>query len=202
MPSIMSPEMIAEELGRTGLCICPDFLSQQTLRETQADFNLIHDANEFYRAGTGQGEQKQVRDLVRRDEIHWLDRKAQTPSQTVLWEKLDSLMPAFNRFLYLGLGELQGHYASYAEGGYYRRHLDCFKNDNSRIVSVILYLNKDWRPSDGGELRIHHTDKTYVDVAPIGGTMLCFLSREIEHEVLLCHSPRMSFAGWFTNCPP
>ena len=32
---------------------------------------------------------------------------------------------------------------------------------------------------------------------PVGGTLVCFLSAETGHEVLLCHAARLSFTGWF-----
>lgn len=193
----MTSEMIAERLQRTGFCICPDFLSQQALRETRVDFDSIQNAGEFYRAGIGQGKHKQVHDLVRRDEIHWLDRNATNPIQSVLWEKFDSLRLAFNHTLFLGLGALEGHYATYPDGGFYGKHLDCFQNDNTRIVSLVLYLNQNWNPSNGGQLRLYHKDGSHRDIVPEGGAMVCFMSRESVHEVLPCHSPRYSFAGWF-----
>ena len=197
----MTPEMVAEQLGRTGLCICPGFLSQKALCETRADLDAIQSAGGFYRAGTGKGVRKKVNDLVRRDEIHWLDRVLGNPVQSGLWEKLDSLKQALNRTLYLGLADFEGHYAVYPEGGFYRRHLDCFRKDDARKVSLVLYLNQDWKPSHGGQLRIYSSsdsrDGSHVDVDPVGGTMVCFMSRESEHEVRLNYRPRFSFTGWF-----
>jgi SM-20-related protein len=197
----MTHEMIAERLERTGLCICPDFISQQSLRETRADFDAIQKSGAFCRAGVGQGD-KQVHDLVRRDETHWLDRAAGNAVQSALFKKLDSLKVAFNHTLYLGLDVLEGHYAAYPDGGFYGRHLDCFHQDDTRVVSLVLYLNQDWKPGDGGQLRIYNKDESHVDVVPVGGTMVCFMSRESEHEVLSCHGPRFSFAGWFKRSVP
>jgi SM-20-related protein len=151
----------------------------------------------FHRAGTGQGSGRQVRDLVRNDEIHWFDRTTANPVQTALWEKLDSLKVAFNRVLYLGLNDFEGHYAVYPVGGFYRRHLDSFQQDGARKVSVILYLNQNWQRADGGELRVYKKDGTYVEVNPIGGTLVCFMSQESEHEVMPSFRVRSSFVGWY-----
>ena len=148
---------------------------------------------------------KGVQDSVRKDEIYWLERLGPVADssavQAMLWQKLDSLKQALNRSLYLGLTDFEGHYAIYPEGGFYRRHIDCFNNDNARVVSLILYLNPDWRPEHGGKLRIHErTDPAgSIDVDPVGGTLACFLSRETEHEVLESHQPRRSFTGWFLS---
>lgn len=149
----------------------------------------------FTRAGTGQD--AGVQNAIRRDEIHWIERENSSPmAQKKIWEKIDSLRQAFNRTLFLGLGEFEGHYASYPVGGFYQRHLDCFHEDDSRTVSLIIYLNKDWQPADGGQLRIYGKDSSH-DIDPKGGTLVCFLSRESEHEVLESHAERNSFSGWF-----
>jgi SM-20-related protein len=34
-------------------------------------------------------------------------------------------------------------------------------------------------------------------VAPRAGTLVCFLSERIPHEVLAAHVDRISIAGWF-----
>ena len=169
----------------------------------RADLELIREANAFHRAGTGKA--KEVRELVRRDEVYWLERDSATQAQGLLWSELDSLKQAFNRGLFLGLIDFEGHYAAYPAGGFYKRHLDCFQRGNSRMVSIVLYLNQDWQPRDGGRLRVYgpsgRPSDEYVDIDPEGGTLVCFLSRESEHEVLPSHAARMSFTGWFKTAP-
>lgn len=189
---------MAEQVGKSGLSIWKDFLTPLELAEIRADVAVIQGAQGFGRAGTGQGEGNDVRDLVRRDEVHWIDRATDTKAQAILWDKLDSVKQALNRTLFLGLSQFNGHYASYPAGGYYRRHRDCFAQDDSRVVSTVLYLNENWQIADGGQLRVYGV-KSYVDIEPIGGTLVCFLSAESEHEVLLNHANRLSFTGWFSR---
>ncbi len=121
----------------------------------------------------------------------------------MLWRRFDLLKAAFNRTLFLGLTDFEGHYAAYPEGGFYERHKDGFRRDSARVVSFVLYLNRDWKPADGGRLRVYTKGQSggesHVDVDPIGGTMVCFLSGESEHEVLLNHRPRFSLTGWFNR---
>ncbi|MCE9579424.1 MAG: 2OG-Fe(II) oxygenase [Deltaproteobacteria bacterium] len=211
----MEVEGIAVVMGATGLCVCPGFLAAATVASLATDLEDIQRADGFARAGTGRGGGHEVRDRVRKDDVHWLDRAAPTAAQALLWIELDHLKQAFNRTLYLGLVELVGHYAAYPAGGFYQRHRDRFAidahddaspahaADDARIVSVILYLNRDWHTGDGGELRVYDADDApaagvgFVDVDPIGGTLVCFLSAEREHEVLISHCARQSFAGWF-----
>lgn len=189
---------IAEQLGKTGLCVWPNFLSPESLLKIRVDLKRIQKAQGFRRAGTGQGKGNEVRELVRRDEVHWIERAVLTKAQSILWSKIDQLKQAFNRTLYLGLSEFKGHYAVYPAGGFYKRHLDCFQQDDARVVSLVLYLNPNWKLRDGGQLRIYGAT-SHVDVQPIGGTLVCFMSRESEHEVLLSHGTRLSFTGWFNR---
>lgn len=188
--------MIAEQLGQTGLCVCPDFLSKSSLDETRNDLDDIYAAGGFHQAGIGLGKDHLVASAVRSDETYWLERQNCNLAQTHLWEKIDSLKQAFNRTLFLGLTDFEGHYASYAEGGFYQRHLDCFQKNNDRMVTMVIYLNKNWQESDGGKLRIY-SENSHEDIHPLGGTLVCFLSRESEHEVLQSHVARHSFTGWF-----
>ena len=114
----------------------------------------------------------------------------------MLWIQLDSLKQALNRTLFLGLVAFEGHYALYERGGFYVKHRDSFAQDDARVVSLILYLNSDWKAADGGKLRIYRSD-SWVDVEPVGGTLVCFFSQESEHQVLRSHASRISLAGWF-----
>jgi SM-20-related protein len=194
---------IATELGDAGRCIVPNFLAPNLQAELRTDVDNAISDGRFARAGTGRSSRHAVHDDVRRDDVYWPDRDNANPAQMGLWQQTDNLMRAFNRTLYLGLSHFEGHYAAYPAGGFYRRHRDCFAGDDTRVVSLILYLNRDWQRSDGGALRLHEND-SYIDIEPRGGTLVCFLSRELEHEVLESHTARFSFAGWFKvrSSPP
>lgn len=74
--------------------------------------------------------------------------------------------------------------------------------DTERMISFILYLNRDdWQQGDGGELRIFgHRGAEWaqpVDVAPTPGTLLLFYSRDFDHEVLATNVVRRAVVGWF-----
>lgn len=90
--------------------------------------------------------------------------------------------------------------AKTGKGAFYRRHLDRFHKDDSRLVSFVLYLNQDWKAADGGRLRIYQED-SHTDIDPVRGTMVCFMSRESEHEVMESFASRYSFTGWFKVDP-
>ncbi|MEQ1876650.1 MAG: 2OG-Fe(II) oxygenase, partial [Bdellovibrionia bacterium] len=164
----MTPTSIATQLETMGYCIYPDFLSPSELLETRDDLDTIQKAHGFHRAGVGHGTTLQVHETVRRDEICWLDRENRNEVQARLWGKVDRLQKELNSPpYYLGLDSFEGHYASYPSGGFYRRHLDRSINESSRVVSFVVYLNIDWKPGDGGRLRIFKNktpDSPYSDV--------------------------------------
>ena len=78
-----------------------------------------------------------------------------------------------------------------------------------RVVSFILYLNAKWKASDGGCLRvfpphehIDHDDEAssagYTeDITPEGGTLVLFMSSDVEHLVRETHAERQCVVGWF-----
>lgn len=199
----MNAKTIAANLGKTGLCICPGFLSARPLTRTADDLDNIRASGRFHRAGVGRGPTQHGARAVRNDETFWLNRFQQTSAQQHLWRKIDLLKTAFNRALFLGLNDFEGHYAAYPIKGSYQRHKDCLRGDSGRVVTFVLYLNRAWKAEDGGRLRIYATSidgvDTYTDVDPVGGTLVCFMSGVSEHEVLRSHRPRFSLTGWFKS---
>ena len=136
----MNSIAFAQQIRTNGLGVWPGFLSKSSLQALAADLSECQEAGSFARAGTGQGSGHGIHELVRRDTVHWLGRVDNTAAQSNLWVRIDALKKVLNQTLFLGLSEFDGHYASYPDGGFYRRHLDCFKGDSTRVVSLILYL--------------------------------------------------------------
>jgi SM-20-related protein len=115
---------------------------------------------------------------------------------------METLRLTLNRELSLGLFALESHLALYPPGARYRCHLDRFRDQDNRTLSVSLYLNPDWRAEDGGVLRLYLEDpesEPYEDVIPAGGVLVCFLSGRFHHEVLPSRRERLSVTGWFTR---
>lgn len=65
------------------------------------------------------------------------------------------------------------------------------------MVSLVLYLNDAWLPEQGGELRLYLDERRHQDVLPLGGSLVCFLSGQLPHEVLPATRERLSLTGWF-----
>jgi SM-20-related protein len=137
---------------------------------------------------------------VRGDFIAWLSQPERDAEQQLLG-KLEELRAAFNRGLMAGLEDFQGHFALYPSGSTYARHFDRLIGSDVRAISAALYLNEDWQPEDGGQLRIYTGGGTSEDVMPVGGRLVVFQSDRFEHEVLPARRERLSFTGWFRRRP-
>lgn len=147
-------------------------------------------------AAVGRGGEKQQLADVRQDKIRWIDPDC--PEHVEFLEVCAGLQLQMNRELYLGTTIIEAHYAHYAAGGFYQRHVDSFKGAKNRMVSMVVYLNPDWQPSDAGELELYNQAGSSVGrVAPRMGDVLLMLSEEMPHQVLPTKVDRYSIAGWF-----
>lgn len=190
-------EKISADLVSKEFSIADSFLSEEELDLLLSEFDGLMQTGRFHEAGVGKNASgASLNSEIRRDQTCWFEEGNLLPTQQLIWARLEQLKQVLNQQLFLGLWSIEGHFALYPPGAYYRRHLDRFRNDDARTVTVVLYLNKNWRPEDGGQLRIYPTTGEQT-IEPLGGRLVCFLSDRIEHEVIESQSPRRSFAGWF-----
>lgn len=88
----------------------------------------------------------------------------------------------------------------YPKGSFYKRHLDQFNNRSNRMITMIIYLNENWKKEDGGELKIYKNN-TEILVEPLANRSIIFKSAALEHEVLPTNAGRNSITGWFLYQP-
>lgn len=186
-------DSLSLELETRGYVVIPDGLPQNVADELLRYIDNV-DAGDFHLAGIGRGVDKHTNRFVRRDRIHWLRERC--PELSAWRSFTDTLRVQLNRQLFLGLFSFESHLARYSPGGFYKKHYDAFRGEANRIVSLVCYLNADWVPGDGGELRLYADDMT-VTVPPAFRSLVLFLSEEILHEVLPANRERWSVAGWF-----
>ncbi|MBK8556874.1 MAG: 2OG-Fe(II) oxygenase [Lewinellaceae bacterium] len=170
------------------------FLDQELVAALRQDL-LEHFAQGAMKpAGIGQHFSYEQNLKVRGDVIFWLE-KHHNATQRAFLEYVEAFVDYLNSTCYTGINAVEFHYALYAPGSFYTRHRDQFKTDLGRKFSLVTYLNEDWIPENGGELRLYVGPET-VEVTPQGGTAVLFRSDELEHEVMLTQTPRLSIAGW------
>lgn len=192
-------EPLVDTLAHTSWVVQPGFLSPDEVEALRAEAEERRAAGAFHRAGVGRGEQALVRGEIRGDHIYWLDESNAGPAAQAVLTRLEGLRLAVNQGLYLGLEDLEAHFAVYPPGAGYQRHLDRFRDDDRRTLTVILYLNPpDWRDEDGGHLLFWPViDAPPVVIAPLGGTLVSFLSDRFWHEVTPAQRDRYSLTGWY-----
>lgn len=189
-------DQIAEALCTDGYIILPSVMSNDMTSELLNYLSNLDD-NRLKRAGIGREGEQHVNDLIRSDEIMWLDKRQPEAERYFSW--IEKLRTGINRRLFLGLFEYECHFARFQSGAFYKKHLDSFRGARSRVVTSIMYLNRDWLPEHGGELVMYapESEEVIARVAPSFGTLVVFLSEEFPHEVLPTTCERLSLTGWF-----
>lgn len=191
---------IIDDLAERGWSLQRSFLSSDVTHELADECRRREAEGALAPAGVGRGEAQAVREGIRGDQIQWLEAGQSAVCDDYL-QLMDELRQALNRELFLGLEEFECHFAFYPPGAFYQTHLDRFRDDDSRCVTAVLYLNPDWQAEHGGALRMHFADGAQSDIPPLAGNLVVFLSGEFPHEVLETQVDRLSLTGWFRRCP-
>lgn len=184
---------LKDEIG-----LSDDFLGTVLSKQLQGNLLQLLQKKQFKAAGIGHKKDFIKDKLIRSDLIYWLDRKHNDAHENTFFNLMDRFVQYLNQTCYTGITSYEFHYAFYDKGSFYKKHLDQFKNNNSRMYSMIMYLNEDWQPNDGGELCVYPFGKAQI-ISPLNGKCVFFKSDQLEHEVLLSHQPRMSITGWLKS---
>jgi SM-20-related protein len=188
--------MRSEALAARGYFIEDDFLDAAELQALRECLRLRRDRGDFAAAAIGTGRDLKYLPALRGDATCWL-REPLESAERALLERLEALRLELNRALFLGLFDLELHYACYPPGARYARHVDQPAGREQRRVSLVLYLNPDWSAPDGGELKLYENGDRDQEVSPKGGRLVCFRTEGREHEVLPARRERLSLTGWF-----
>jgi len=181
---------IDDEVG-----IAEDFLSKELSFQLKANLIALYADRKLSMAGTGNSQLVNYDQLFRSDIIYWLDRAHNNEYENQFFDLMDQFVQHLNDTCYTGIKSYEFHYTMYENGSFYKKHIDQFQNNNSRKYSMVMYLNSEWAPGDGGELSIHHLDHIQ-NIDPTNGKIVFFKSSELAHEVLLSNKPRLSITGW------
>ena len=187
---------IDADLSIDGISVRDRFLASSQIRPLLDCARLRRARGDFDAARIGSGRSLQRREDIRGDSICWITPPLWPAEQTLL-KQLEQLRLELNREGGLGLFELELHYAWYPPGAGYARHVDQPQGRVQRRVSLVLYLNEDWIPAAGGELRIFDAVDGHRDIEPLAGRLVCFLTPGREHAVLPTQCDRLSISGWF-----
>ena len=193
-------ETIINRLSDQGYAVIENFLPGQEIKALSHHAKSLQKNGEMHKAATGLSKKNTNNSILRGDFIHWIEASQACKIEQIYLDSMSSLQQAINQSFFLGLFELESHFAIYPPGAGYQKHFDRFIGRNERNVSCILYLNEDWTKDYGGALRMYLDQKdenNYIDITPQAGTLVVFLSEEFLHEVLPAKRERISLTGWF-----
>jgi SM-20-related protein len=188
-------DAIADGLAEEGYAIADNFLNADEVRAILQSGDFHDSIQRFKKAGVGKSQNSQINEAIRGDYIQWLDRNTASDAVNVYLNRLNELRGFLNQALFLSLKDQEVHLTVYPVGTFYKRHLDQFKKDDHRKLSVICYLNEDWKEEHGGQLRLH-LPSGEKDIFPLAGRLVCMRSDQIEHEVVAANRERLSITGW------
>ena len=190
-------DAILADIDKQGWTVQKDFFSPELIQQLQQRLNSLRDEGKLKHAGVGRERDFHIEQSIRNDLISWFDEEDLAPAEKDFLAILNELQQAFNQNFYLGLFEVEIHFALYSPNAFYKRHLDQHKDQDSRVLTVVTYLNDNWDEEDGGELCIYLKNGQRVIVSPQAGTFVCFFSADFEHEVFPAKRERASITGWF-----
>lgn len=188
---------IAQELATQGWSVRDDLLDKETVRHLAREAWAEWQEGGFRQARVGTGTARQLRPEIRSDHVRWLDPETPSQAQRRYFDLIVEMRQSINRNLMMGLETFEAHFAVFPPQAFYAKHLDQFVGAHQRAVSTILYLNEDWGPDDGGALRLDLDDgDAHIDLLPIAGRIVNFLSAQCVHQVLPAERHRLSLTGW------
>lgn len=189
-----------DELANNDYLVVDDFISDEFYQQIQRYFQDRLDESEFSKAAIGSDEDRQIESSVRGDFIYWLDQQ-NDDELTDLFGLFDEVIQQLKQQLFLSLSDYEFHFALYPPKTRYEKHVDQFHGKNNRVISMLIYLNEDWKQGDGGELKVYESDGNEVLVEPLAKRLVMFKSDTVEHEVMLTSTHRKSLTGWLLHQP-
>jgi SM-20-related protein len=192
-------EHIIDGILTKGYSVCDHFLNTSEIDNLSQSYLENTKNGLFTLANIGKKSTQEQNTQIRGDKILWIEQSSKNNHEIALLLKINNFIAYLNATCYLGITDSEFHYAHYEIGKFYKRHRDSFQNQKGRVLSVIIYLNKNFKPDDGGNLVVYPIEnniETAIKIEPIAGRLVCFESEKLDHEVLETFKSRVSITGW------
>ena len=187
LPSSWSVDQILDDLDQHGFSIIDNAYDQtyvtQLIEECSSNLNRFRDA----------AIQNGVVSNIRSDHILWLNADLEISNQHV--QTLHLLGQELNRAFFLGIKDIEAHFACYNAGEFYALHRDNPQGKNGRMISTVYYLHDDWQEDWGGELHLQDKNEQWHTLQPKPNRIALFQS-DLLHEVLKAKHQRLSITAW------
>ena len=190
LPKSWNIDQILEDLDLHGFAMLDDAYSPEYQQQVLAECS--QNLDQFRAAAIQNG----VVSKIRSDHILWIHEDlsiAQQHTQTLL-----ALAEQFNQTFYLGIREVEAHFASYQAGSFYALHRDNPQQKNDRVISAVYYLHPEWQADWGGQLRLQDKHGAWHIIEPHPNRIAIFQS-DLLHEVLPATQQRLSITAWLRS---
>ena len=190
LPTSWNIAQILEDLELHGFALIddaypPDYLLA-LVAECKANLNRFRDA----------AIQSGVVSKIRNDHILWINDDLDIAQLHI--NTLKCLSQHLNRYFYLGINEVEAHFACYRAGEFYALHRDNPQQKNDRVISTVFYLHQDWQADWGGELHLQDKNQQWHTIQPKPNRIALFQS-DLLHEVLTAKQQRLSITAWLRS---
>lgn len=190
LPNSWNIEQILDDLDQQGFALIdhayPTDYVKQLVEECSLHLNHFRDA----------AVQNGVISSIRSDHILWIHAGLEKAQQHI--QALKALSNELNRAYYLGIKDIEAHFACYNAGEFYALHRDNPQGKNGRVISTVYYLHENWQDDWGGELRLQDKNDQWHIIQPKSNRIVIFQS-DLLHEVIQAQQQRLSITAWLRN---
>lgn len=183
-------EQILDDLNEFGFALIDDVYSNEYVH------SLVHECTSHLAEFRAAGVQNGVVSHIRSDHILWID--GQLPIAQQHLKALEVLSQTLNQAFYLGIKEVEAHFACYNAGEFYALHRDNPQQKNDRMISTVFYVHESWQEDWGGQLRLQDKNGQWHIIQPSPNRLAIFQS-DLLHEVLRSKQQRLSITAWLRS---
>ena len=190
VPKSWAVDQILDDLDQHGFSLIDDAYDAEYVTA------LINECNSNLARFRDAAIQNGVVSNIRSDHILWLNEDFEIAHQHV--QTLTSLGHTLNRAFYLGIKDVEAHFACYNAGEFYALHRDNPQGKNGRMISSVYYLHDEWQDDWGGELHLQDKNDQWHIIQPKPNRIALFQS-DLLHEVKLAKHQRLSITAWLRS---
>lgn len=191
LPKSWQIDHILDQLTHQGFAIIDQAYTteyhQQLIQECTENLNQFREA----------AIQNGVVSKIRSDHILWINQDQFKIAQQHL-DALQQLSQLFNRHFFLGIQQVEAHFACYNSGEFYALHRDNPQQKNDRMISCVYYLHSHWQDDWGGQLNLQDKNEQWHLITPTPNRIAIFQS-DLLHEVKLAKQQRLSITAWLRS---
>ena len=190
VPKSWNVDQILDDLDQHGFTIIDHAYSLEYVHKLVKE--CTSHLNEFRNAAIQNG----VVSNIRSDHILWINENLAIAQQHI--QALFQLSQSLNRAFYLGIKDVEAHFACYNAGEFYALHRDNPQGKNGRMISAVYYLHEQWQDDWGGKLHLQDKNDVWHFIEPKPNRIAMFQS-DLLHEVIEAKHQRLSITAWLRS---